>query len=67
MHGSGVNVIKLFFFVVDDLGQKLDSFYGRNFLVKVLCTARPLHPSLMFVDKARAYPSEALFMCSTLG
>ncbi len=67
LHGSGVNVLKLFFFVIDDFGQKLDSFYGRNLLVKVFCTERPLHASLMFVDKTRAYPSEALFMCSTLG
>jgi hypothetical protein len=28
---------------------------------------RPFQPSLIFVDKAGAYPSEAPFKCSTLG
>ncbi len=28
---------------------------------------KPLQSSLMFVDKARAYPSKAPFRCSTLG
>jgi hypothetical protein len=34
----------------------------RNMLVCV-----PDKPSLVFVGKARAYPSEAPFWCSTLG
>ncbi len=32
----------------------------------VFAPGRPFHPSIMFVSKERAYPSEASFRCSTL-
>ncbi len=34
---------------------------------KLFVPGKPFQPSLMFAGKARSYPSEALFRCSTLG
>ncbi len=39
-----------------------DVIYARVFV-----SGKPFQPSLMFVVKARAYPREAPFKCSTLG
>jgi hypothetical protein len=33
----------------------------------MLVLGKPFQPNLMFAGKARAYPSEAPFRCSTLG
>jgi len=39
-----------------------------DFRIELDCfPGKPLQPSLMFVGKAGAYPSEAPFKCSTLG
>ena len=42
-------------------GLYYKTFYGR------ISPGKPFQPSLMFVDKARAYLGEATFRCSTLG
>ncbi len=42
--------------------------YGFSYKAsRVFVPGKPFQPSLMFADKARAYPSEAPFRCSTLG
>jgi hypothetical protein len=53
----GANVIKHF------------SALSYNFSLSAIAFApgKPFHPCQMFADKARAYPSEAPFRCSTLG
>jgi hypothetical protein len=50
------------------------TLYSRNLLNKLQCYSatvydpgKPFQFSLMFAGKARAYPSEAPFRCSTLG
>jgi hypothetical protein len=50
------SVIKLFTAVSYDFSKKVGAFVP----------AKPFQPSLMFSGKARAYPSEAPFRCSTL-
>ncbi len=51
-------------------GQCYKTFYGRNLRNFVtsysVCPGKPFQLSLMFAGNARAYPSEALFRCSTL-
>jgi hypothetical protein len=43
------------------------TYYGRNLRISFLFVPdKPFQPSLMFAGKARAYPSEAPFRCSTL-
>jgi hypothetical protein len=49
-------------------GQCYKTMYGRNLGIFVLFVpGKPLQASLMFAGKAGAYPSEAPFMCSSLG
>ncbi len=51
-------------------GKSYKTFYSHNwqiFISRVLVHGKPFQPSLMFAGKARAYPSEAPFRCSTLG
>ncbi len=52
-------------------GQCYQTFYGRNLRNFVIswnvCPGKPFQPSVMFVGKARAYPSDVTFSCCTLG
>ncbi len=52
-------------------GQCYKTFFVHNLRIFVIsqsvCLGNPFQPSLMFACKAEAYPSEALFRCSTLG
>jgi len=44
------------------------TFYSRNLCwARVFVPGKPSQLSLIFVSKARAYPSEVTFRCSTLG
>ena len=36
-------------------------------MARVLFPGKPFQPSIMFVSKAGAYPTEAPFRCSNLG
>jgi hypothetical protein len=51
----GPNVIKLF----------TDVIYEFSYYARVFVPSNPFQPSLMFADKARAYPSEPPFRYST--
>ncbi len=53
----GANVIKLFTVVSYDFSQ----------LATVFVLGKPFQLSLVFVGKARTYPSETPFRCSTQG
>jgi len=48
--------------------QCYKTFYSRNLCwARVFVPGKPSQLSLIFVSKARAYPSEVTFRCSTLG